>query len=592
MTPARSFICDCPVLPLPRLTHEVVQVREVVAGPEAAWDDGVLHLGPLQEADLQHEPLIIAAEVDVIAPQGRAIPCATIMDVMPLAAKREGALGAGVSRVARGVTLVLTGRDEAGEQIGEFGHSAGILSERLSSDAAGTPDPDDWIVRVAVTLRAGTAREREGPLAAHRLADRVLDGLRVALLRAPNHAVIERRVIEGERPGGLRLVLIKEVMGQGAMHDNLLLPRQPGGVAGGRSIIDLGNLPFMLRPNEMRDGALHSLCCVGPSTKETTLHYFRDPLLRALADDPQVDLAGVVVFGSPATERDKRFVAERVGAVVHATGADGAILATEGFGNNHVDFALALKEITAYGMPCVGVTWAARQGRLVAGNEYMVALVEVNRSPEGRESRIVAENTARPQDARRAVAMLKSLITGLDILPARSEWDPSVVAENDRLVEEEAAFAGGTPSATAGLRSEVPAPAMQPAPLAPLPMPLAQARVALVTASGAYWQGQEPFDLAGDHSHRLIPADTSGDQVLFASGGYDHSDVNRDPNVMLPLEPLQELVAAGHVGSVTAAHIGFQGGGGDLDMVRDKLGPAVLSHLREMHADAVLFTAG
>jgi D-proline reductase (dithiol) PrdA len=301
---------------------------------------------------------------------------------------------------------------------------------------------------------------------------------------------------------------------------------------------------------------------------------------------------GVTVFGSPATERDKRFVAERVGAAVHATGADGAILATEGFGNNHVDFALTLKEITAYGMPCVGVTWAARQGRLVAGNEYMVALVEVNRSPEGRESRIVAENTARPQDARRAIAMVKSLITGIDILPAPAEWDAPVVAENDRLVEEEAAFVGGTPSATAGLRSEVPVPLMQPGQLALLAIPLAQARVALVTASGAYLQGQEPFDLAGDHSHRLVPATTPGDRVLFASGGYDHTDVNRDPNVMLPLEPLQELIAAGRVGSATSAHIGFQGGGGDLDLVREKLGPAVLSRLREMHADAVLFTAG
>lgn len=80
--------------------------------------------------------------------------------------------------------------------------------------------------------------------------------------------------------------------------------------------------------------------------------------------------------------------------------------------------------------------------------------------------------------------------------------------------------------------------------------------------------------------------------MVFASGGYDHSDVNRDPNVMMPLERLQELVAAGHVGSVSAEHVGFQGGGGDLDLVREKLGPAVVSRLREMHADAVLFTAG
>jgi D-proline reductase (dithiol) PrdA len=341
-----------------------------------------------------------------------------VMDVAPLAAKRQGPLGAGVSRVAAGVVLLLTGRDDAGEPIGEFGHSAGVLAERLAADAPGAPDPGDWIVRVAVTLRAGAAMERAGPWAAHQVLDAVAEPLRRSLLAAPAGAVAARREYDGGRPGGLRIVLVKEVMGQGAMHDNLLLPREPGGVAGGRSIVDLGNLPVVLRPNELRDGGLHSLCCVGPSTKETTLHSFRDPVLAALTDDPQVDPIGVVVFGSAAVEADKRFVAERVGATVHAMGADGAILATEGFGNNHIDFAAALKAIAAHGTPCVGVTWAARQGQLVVGNEYLTALVEVNAAADGRESLVVAENTARPRDGRRAMAMLKSLMGGLDVLPA------------------------------------------------------------------------------------------------------------------------------------------------------------------------------
>lgn len=592
MAPPHAFACDCPVLPLPRLVHEVVPVREVVLGDRGGWDDGVLRLGTIDAAVLAEEPLVADARIDLIPPHGRAVPTDTIVDVMPLAAKREGAVGSGVSRVARGVVLVLTGRDESGEQIGEFGHSAGILAEQMAGDAAGTPDADDWIVRVAVTLRSGVAMERAGPWAAHRVADRVAATLRRTLLAAPEEAVAERHVYEGARPGGLRIVLVKEVMGQGAMHDNLLLPREPGGVDGGRSVIDLGNVPVVLRANEVRDGALHSMCCVGPSTKETTLHYFRDPLLAVLADDPQVDLLGVVVFGSPAAERDKRFVAERVGAAVHAMGADGAILATEGFGNNHIDFGLALKDIAAYGTPCVGVTWAARQGRLVTGNEYMVALVEVNRSADGRESRVLAENTARSGDARRATAMLKSVMAGIGVLPAPSDWDPAVVSENARLVEEEATFMGGVPSATAGLRSEAPVPTIQPSALASLSLPLAHSRVALVTASGAYVRGQAPFDRAGDHSFREVPADTPGDRIAFGSGGYDHSDVNRDPNCMLPLDCLRKLVAAGDVGGATEAHIGFQGGGGDIDQIRDRLAPAVVDRLKQMHADAVLLTGG
>lgn len=592
MPGSSRFACDCPVLPLPRLVHEFVPVREAVLAGSAGWEEGRLRVGPLAAEVLAGEPLVVAAAVDVVPPHGRDVPTDTIMDVMPIAAKREGELGAGVSRVARGVVLVLTGRDEAGEPVGEFGHSAGILSQRIATDAPGAPGPDDWIVRVAVTLRAGVAMERSGPWAAHRVADRVAAPLRRALLAAPDHAVAERRAHDGERPGGLRVVLVKEVMGQGAMHDNLLLPDEPGGVAGGRSVIDLGNVPIVLRPNEVRDGGIHSLCCVGPSTKETTLHCLNDPLVAALADDPDLDLVAVVVFGSPAAERDKRFVAGRVGTAVHAMGADGAVVATEGFGNNHVDFGLAVQAIAAHGTPCVGVTWAARQGRLVTGNPHMVALVEVNHSADGRETRVLAENTARPADARRALAMLKTLVAGLAVLPAPADWDPAAVAENARLIDETAALLGGEPGPTEGLRSEVPVPAVRPGTLARLTVLLARARVALVTASGAHARGQAPFDRAGDHSFREIPADAAREQVVFASGGYDHSDVNRDPDCMLPLARLRELVAEGVVGGTTEAHLGFQGGGGDLDLVRDRLAPAVVDRLRQMHADAVLLTGG
>ena len=29
---------------------------------------------------------------------------------------------------------------------------------------------------------------------------------------------------------------------------------------------------------------------IGPSTKETTKHYFEDPMVKAFADDPDIDL--------------------------------------------------------------------------------------------------------------------------------------------------------------------------------------------------------------------------------------------------------------------------------------------------------------
>ena len=38
---------------------------------------------------------------------------------------------------------------------------------------------------------------------------------------------------------------------------------------------------------------------IGPSTKETSLPHFRDPLLEVVSSDPEIDLMGVIIVGTP-----------------------------------------------------------------------------------------------------------------------------------------------------------------------------------------------------------------------------------------------------------------------------------------------------
>ena len=38
---------------------------------------------------------------------------------------------------------------------------------------------------------------------------------------------------------------------------------------------------------------------IGPSTKETTLHHFRDPLLEVVSEDTDLDLLGILLVGTP-----------------------------------------------------------------------------------------------------------------------------------------------------------------------------------------------------------------------------------------------------------------------------------------------------
>ena len=53
---------------------------------------------------------------------------------------------------------------------------------------------------------------------------------------------------------------------------------------------------------------------IGPSTKETSLHHFRDPLLDIVSNDTDVDLLGIVVVGTPQDNNEKEFVGQRTAA--------------------------------------------------------------------------------------------------------------------------------------------------------------------------------------------------------------------------------------------------------------------------------------
>src|SRR5437763_10872527 len=127
----RPVHCDCEVLPSPALVQEVVPVIAVVLGERTGYRDGTLTVAG-DIADDVAVPMVVSLAVDVIAPGARDRRTDTVLDVMPLAAKTEGSVGEGVTRLADGVVLVVTGVDAGGTQLGEAGNSAGVLAERLS----------------------------------------------------------------------------------------------------------------------------------------------------------------------------------------------------------------------------------------------------------------------------------------------------------------------------------------------------------------------------------------------------------------------------------------------------------------------------
>ena len=227
----------------------------------------------------------------------------------------------------------------------------------------GAPEKGEIFIKTEVVIKEGTNMERPGPLAAHTATDVITQEIREALKKLDESLIVDTEEFQQvRRPGKKKVVIVKEIMGQGAMHDNLILPVEPVGILGGKPNVDLGNVPVMVSPLEVLDGCIHALTCIGPASKEMSRHYWREPLVLEVLHDEEVDLCGVVFVGSPQINAEKYYVSRRVGHTVEMMDVDGAFVTTEGFGNNHIDFASHIEQIGMRGIPVVGLSFCAVQG--------------------------------------------------------------------------------------------------------------------------------------------------------------------------------------------------------------------------------------
>lgn len=146
---------------------------------------------------------------------------------------------------------------------------------------------------------------------------------------------------------------------------------------------------------------------IGPSTKETTLHHFRDPLVNVLSSDEDFDFQGIIIAGIPQDNENKLYTGRRIGAWLEAMRTEGAIVSADSWGNSNIDFANTIEEIGKRNIPLVGVSFVGTQGQFVVTNEYMNTIVDINKSAEGIETNVVGENSLTETDAKKAAALLK-----------------------------------------------------------------------------------------------------------------------------------------------------------------------------------------
>lgn len=132
-------------------------------------------------------------------------------------------------------------------------------------------------------------------------------------------------------------------------------------------------------------------------------------------------------------------------------------------------------------------------------------------------------------------------------------------------------------------------------PWTPVKKPLSDCKLAVVTTSGVHHNGQPPFDMQdseGDPSFRVISGATIAGDFRITHDYYDHSDAEKDLNIVLPLDRLRELQEEGVVGRLADTHYSFMGhiDGRHIATLIGRTARQVVEKLRHDEVDVVLLT--
>ena len=121
---------------------------------------------------------------------------------------------------------------------------------------------------------------------------------------------------------------------------------------------------------------------------------------------------------------------------------------------------------------------------------------------------------------------------------------------------------------------------------------LAQSRLVLISSAGGYLPAvQQPFDAEndlGDYTIRRFAVTSPPDQIAFAHTHFDHTDVNADQQVLLPLGHLRDLVSEGMIGELASDLISFMGYQPDATRVVDETCPAIVAAAQALGATGAL----
>src|ERR1700675_7343 len=133
-------------------------------------------------------------------------------------------------------------------------------------------------------------------------------------------------------------------------------------------------------------------------------------------------------------------------------------------------------------------------------------------------------------------------------------------------------------------------------PFTPFDGELAKSTVALVTAGGVHLKDQDAFNIAdelGDLTYRIIPEDVNAADLMVTHHHYDHSDADKDINVVFPIDVLRDLQREGFIRGIARKHVGYMGYTMQLKAMYEGTAREIANEIdKGWRADGVVLTGG
>jgi D-proline reductase (dithiol) PrdB len=134
-------------------------------------------------------------------------------------------------------------------------------------------------------------------------------------------------------------------------------------------------------------------------------------------------------------------------------------------------------------------------------------------------------------------------------------------------------------------------------PWTPVKKLLKDSKCAVVTTAGVHHKDQSPFDMNdpdGDPTFRELNTNKPESELMITHDYYDHSDADKDINIVFPLERLKEFEKEGIINEVAKRHYGFMGhiDGHHIHTLVNVQAPEIAKRLKADAVDIVLLTPG